>query len=216
MSFLPFGLFWIVNGFRYGEALHPGPTHDCITLAAINPTTLLHKVPDLVELGANVIVASETAATRAVQCTVTRQMPARHFVSHWGPPVLIGLVFLPDVLVYVGRPWALPSSLISPAGDLLTRSPTSCPAVAEVSESFIRLANFEFRMIALYGILECLPEASLRNNLLLSWAYQRATGVRVPALYRTLSLRLKAFQHGRLSSAWVGLSFTSMLLKRYS
>ena len=171
--------FWFP---RFGEATNPGPGLDSVAFAAINPTTILHKVPELLELGAHVVVASETAANRAVQSTVTRQLRQHKFRCHWGPPVPdrvnadTGRVGMRGAALGTATFSALPSR--SSLEDLPDFMSSSC----RISESFIRLFNFEVRIIALYGFPQCLPDAALKNNLLLSWAHQRATGSRIPTL----------------------------------
>ena len=127
-------------------------------------------------------MASETAATRAVQSTVTRQLREHRFACHWGLPV-------PDrPCLSNGRPGlrgaALGTAIFSslPSRGPLEALPESMASSCRISESFVRTAGFEFRVIALYGVPECLPDSSLRNNLLLSWAHQRATAVRVPTV----------------------------------
>ena len=174
-----------MGGFRFGEAANPGPGLDSVTFAAINPTTILHKVPELLELGAHVVVASETAANRAVQSTVTRQLRQHKFRCHWGPPV-------PDrVNADTGRVGmrgaALGTAIFSalPSRSSLEDLPDFMSSSCRISESFVRLSNFEVRIIALYGFPQCLPDAALKNNLLLSWAHQRATGSRIPNLRST-------------------------------
>ena len=53
---------------------------------------------------------------------------------------------------------------------------------AEFLNVFVRVRDLEIKCITVYGLPRCLPEASAKNNLLLAWAYQRATVSCVPAL----------------------------------
>ena len=64
-------LFFGLDGFRYGEALRPGPRSAAvapvITFAVINPTTILDKEWQVSQVSADVIIASETSANARVQ-----------------------------------------------------------------------------------------------------------------------------------------------------
>jgi len=58
------------NGVRIGEAKNPGPTEsnmENFRLALVNPTTLLHRKEDLLQLNADAIALAETSATAKVQ-----------------------------------------------------------------------------------------------------------------------------------------------------
>ena len=57
----------------------------------------------------------------------------------------------------------------------------------------------EIRVLTVYGVPRCLPEASLRNNVLLTWLYERATSSRIPTLiggdFNTNPMWLPAWRH---------------------
>ena len=172
---------WLLRGFRYGEALHPGPSVS-VTLAVVNPTTILHKTPELMELGADILVLSETAATRAVQHSVSRELRQRKFVAWWGSPC-------PDrVNVDTGRPGlrgaALGTAVITslPSRGPLNSFPDYMSSSCRINECFVRVGDLELRIIALYGFPRCLPDASVKNNELLAWAYTRMCATKVPTL----------------------------------
>ena len=60
--------------------------------------------------------------------------------------------------------------------------PSEMQASCRITECFVRLHDFEVKCITIYGVPRCLPDAAAKNNLLLAWAYQRATVSCVPAL----------------------------------
>ncbi|CAE7263872.1 unnamed protein product, partial [Symbiodinium sp. CCMP2456] len=65
-----------------------------------------------------------------------------------------------------------------PLQDLPAEMLSSC----RIAECFVRLHGFEVKIISVYGVPRCLPSAAEKNNLLLAWAFQRATVSCVPAL----------------------------------
>ena len=69
-------------GFRFGEAKHPRPAE--VSLAVINPTTVLHKAGEILSLGVGVVLASETAATRAVQSQMGYELRLKGIQTVWG------------------------------------------------------------------------------------------------------------------------------------
>ena len=83
-------------GFRFGEALNPGPGQHCephattilaeFSVCALNPTAVLNKSRNILDIGANVYCLSETSATKFVQNEVDRQL-AKPFRAHWGAAV---------------------------------------------------------------------------------------------------------------------------------
>ena len=204
-----------MGGFRFGEATNPGPGLDSVTFAAINPTTILHKVPELLELGAHVVVASETAANRAVQSTVTRQLRQHKFRCHWGPPV-------PDrVNADTGRVGmrgaALGTAIFQPclADPLLKTCPTSCPAVvvfpslSSVSPilkcglSHFTVFRNAFLMLPLRIIFCCPGHISV------------PLGREYRPWWQATSMHLcRVFLYGPLSSSWAGLSCMTSCYRR--
>lgn len=82
-SRLPMLLHAWIFSCRVGEASHPGPYTICIT----NPTAVYKKVSDLVKFGGDVILASETSATIAVQSTVQFEFAKFKFKSFFSQPV---------------------------------------------------------------------------------------------------------------------------------
>ena len=92
-------------GFRFGEALHPGPqadlrryfpvegspppaqtepaqqspVTDCCTFAVVNPTSVLHKAKCFEQLGADVLILSETSAVEHAQRMTTSAMRPLQF-----------------------------------------------------------------------------------------------------------------------------------------
>ena len=82
---LPMAFFARFFGTCVGQASNPGPGK--LRLAIVNPTAVLKKVGDLLELGANIIVAAETSETELTQKQVTQSFLQKKFRCFWSPPV---------------------------------------------------------------------------------------------------------------------------------
>ena len=101
-----------MRGVRIGEASHPGPStprpqptllsywgaqpaptssrppSDRLTVVVANPTAVLGKVHELLELRAHVLLLAETSAVSSTQSTLTAQLRPHNFRCHWSAPVL--------------------------------------------------------------------------------------------------------------------------------
>ncbi|OLQ11845.1 hypothetical protein AK812_SmicGene4284 [Symbiodinium microadriaticum] len=64
----------------------------------------------------------------------------------------------------------------------LSALPAPMDLSCRLSEAFVRLHCLDVKVITIYGVPRCLPEAAAKNDLLLAWAYQRATLSCVPAI----------------------------------
>ena len=206
---MPGGLPWITFrlrmslwfiGFRFGEATHPGPSSvgSSVTLAVVNPTTILDKEWQMNQVGADVLIASETSANARVQQIMSHRFRGLGFSCLWGHPTetrhhtTIGKAMLRSYALGVAAFSKLPCRpAVQPLPDHMSMS-------CRISECFVRLHCVEIKIISVYGVPRCLPEAAQRNNLLLAWAYQRATVSCVPALvagdFNTCPTDLPAWQ----------------------
>ena len=167
---------------RIGEAKNPGPSMGTdIVVAVINPTAIRNKAEIVSEVGAHVVLASETSATALTQQYMRTPFRKEGFACYWGPPVpeqvqtksgqcLRGLSLGTAVYTRLpGRPSPRP---FSPEQD------ASC----RISECFVRFGCMEVRVVVVYGWPVSTPEAAARNNLLLAWAYERVTSSSLPAI----------------------------------
>ena len=80
-------------GYRFGEALHPGPTRmkDAIRFCVTNPTCVSKKFHVYEELltkhSCHLVSLSETAATATIQAKLARQLRPLKASALWSPPV---------------------------------------------------------------------------------------------------------------------------------
>ena len=109
---------WMI-GFRYGEALNPGPASCAtVTFAVINPTTILDKEWQIQQVGADVLLASETSANQKVQKIMSSKLRGLGFRCMWGAPAadrfhnttgqhMLSRGWLPSLVCPVVRPCIL-------------------------------------------------------------------------------------------------------------
>ena len=192
-------------GQRIGEALHPGPRQqslltsffgnqpeetatttdkrgDTCVFAVVNPTSVLHKAHLFQELGADVVLMSETSAVSRVQQVTGQALSKLGFRCHWGHavachsraedtgPTLRGLA------AGVAIASRLPSRKSRPdfAADVL--------ATCRLTEAFVRLGALEVRLITIYGCPLSQLDARERSEELLQHALHRATQNAMPCI----------------------------------
>ncbi|OLQ12224.1 hypothetical protein AK812_SmicGene3898 [Symbiodinium microadriaticum] len=196
-------------GFRYGEALNPGPASCAtVTFAVINPTTILDKEWQIQQVGADVLLASETSANQKVQKIMSSKLRGLGFRCMWGAPTAdrfhntTGQHMLRSYAQGVAAFSRLPCRppLHPLADDLLA----SC----RITECFVRVQALDIKLIVIYGVPRCLPDAAQHNDHLLSWAYQRASISCVPTIiggdFNTLPQDLPAWE-SFANRGWVEL-----------
>ena len=171
-------------GFRFGEALHPGPgpATSLVTVAVINPTTVLHKAEAIASVQSHLVLAAETAATTAVQQLMNSELRMMGFHSHWSSPVPDR--FHPGTAKPGLRGAAMGTAAFSllPSRGALTDFTPEQLGSCRISECLVRFNAVEVRCITLYGYPRCLPFAAERTNHLLSWAFNRACESSIPCL----------------------------------
>ena len=164
-------------GTRVGEASNPGPHGQTeITFAVINPTAILNKASTVAEVNAHVVLAT-------FQTQLAMRMPFQRlgYKCYWSRPV-------PEQQqVKVGlckRGLSTGTAVFSrlPSRGAIQPFAPEQDASCRISECFVRVGSIEIKVIVVYGWPSSTPEAAVRNNLLLAWAYERATSCTVPAL----------------------------------
>ena len=93
--------------------------------------------------------------------------------------------------------------------------PPELLASCRITECFIRVRALDVKVITVYGVPRCLPDAADHNNRLLAWAYQRATISCVPAIiggdFNTLPQDLPAWE-AFAQQGWMELGEFSALV----
>lgn len=80
---------YFANNMRIGEASNPGPTQeqDNYRLAFVNPTAILHRVSDVMDLQSDIVALAETSATAPTQIKVAQTSKQYGYSCTWSPPV---------------------------------------------------------------------------------------------------------------------------------
>ena len=179
---MPFVPFW-GHSFRYGEALHPGPTVPrLIRLAVCNPTSVRGKEPDLVQLDADVICLSETSAVASVQHTVACHMSRRGFRTFFGQPVPPHAGEAATGFSVRGAAGGVAVMTKLPARLSPEPFPDALHVTTRAVECFLRFGPLEVRMITLYGVPSTHVDAKHANNALLQATFRRLAATSVPTL----------------------------------
>ena len=163
---------------RIGEADNPRPSgkkmrHRNVTCVVTNPTCIYNKSTDLAELAADVLILSETAATKAVQAIETQKLRAKGYQSIWGHPV-------PPQLHT-----ATEESLRGAAAGVSIHSRFPCRSSAHedttdwfysgrCQHAFIQFPTLEVQICNLYGFPASTGFAKGRTNSLLEHVIQRS------------------------------------------
>ena len=174
--------FSCLLGCRIGEAQNPGPgIHTDVQFAVINPTAVLNKAEVISEVGAHVVLASETSATLLTQQSMRGPFQQQGFQCFWGHPV-------PEQVQTKSSQCKRGLSIGTAVFSKLPGRPSPTPlspeqeASCRISECFVRVGPVEIKVVVIYGWPTGTPEAAARNNLLLAWAYERVTASSIPAI----------------------------------
>ena len=193
-------------GFRWGEALHPGPSgqtsirqffgprdrpepdvpapddSSCV-FAVVNPTSVLHKVPVLLRTGADIIAMSETSAVCQVPAVYSKNLSADTTTRSIG-----GL----PVPSHTREDCSHPTMRGLAAGvALASRLPSHCSrpglppdaaATCRLSECFVRLGALQVRVLTIYGVPLSHQDARQRTEDLLAMAAAQATQNALPCI----------------------------------
>ena len=168
-SRLPMLFFAFFFACRVGEASNPGP----IRMAVVNPTAVLKKVPDLMELGADIICAAETSATQITQQTVTKSFSQHGVRSFWSPPVASQFETMDGRPSFRGE--ALGSAVFTslPARVLRVDIPVALSNSQRFSCAVVRIHDRDILFISLYGfagVAKFQREVKM-NDLLLTYVW---------------------------------------------
>ncbi|CAE7736117.1 unnamed protein product, partial [Symbiodinium sp. CCMP2456] len=153
-----------------------------LRLAVINPTSLLHKDREILDLGQDVILASETSAVEAVQRIVAHKLRPAGFTTLWSAPVSPHQGQRENQSTLRGH--AAGVALISRLPARKSFVPLE-PQVAQASrllESHLRIGQFELRVFVVYGYPANYQDAGGRNAALLLEVLRRLIACPVPAI----------------------------------
>ena len=196
-------------GFRFGEAKNPGPQTDlfryfpqpngappptvpsplteghradCCTFAVVNPTSVLHKANCLKEVGADVLILSETSAVEQTQKCTTAAMRKLNFKCMWGRPVPSHYREGSHKVSLRGYAAGVAVMSQAPCRNSRPAMPPAALETCRIMDCFVRLGALEVRVLAVYGFPLSQADAKARTNELLQMAWERASATAVPCI----------------------------------
>ena len=177
-SRLPMSLHAWTFSCRVGEASHPGPK--TIRLCITNPTAIYKKVSDLVKFGGDVILASETSATIAVQSTVQFEFAKFNFKSYFSQHVASKIETSDLRPSFRGEP--LGTAIFSKLPSRVAR--VDIPPPLWDSQRFccsiVRFGQLEVCVVSIYGFQKKTQNGKKVNDILLSYVYRVVKEIGLP------------------------------------
>ena len=196
-------------GLRIGEASHPGPSQptqttlrsfwgpddstaeapsqlseggDILHVAIANPTAILGKFAEILELQAHVVAMAETSAVCSTQDSLTPRLRAKGFRCHWSAPVQ----------PHATSPGLTESRRGCPGGTaVLSQVPSHYPFQSVPTElwetqryvdSVVRIGTLAIRVASVYGYPSNHPDALVKNQALFSMVLLRLAPSKMPFL----------------------------------
>ena len=162
------------RGFRFGEALHPGPDSDralcrSLTLSLVNPTTVYQKEDDLLDLDADILCLAETAATRTVQIAFNQAIRTTSYRTFWSAPVPDKITRSDPTLGHTLRGDNLGTAIMTRLPSRITRH-TFPPAVwdtCRLNSVVVSTGVMDILIVSTYFQTGKSAEAKIVNNQLL-------------------------------------------------
>ncbi|CAE7774452.1 unnamed protein product, partial [Symbiodinium sp. CCMP2456] len=155
------------------------PVHTDFRLAVVNPTAVLGKEADILDLQQDMVLLSETSAVERAQRLAASAFGKAQCYSQWSPPVPPHATGQDSL-----RGHAEGTAVISkyPLRGSFAGRPEIWQGSCRLVEAIARVGWFSFRVIAVYGFPANRAEAALRNDELFRWALQVATRDHLPAI----------------------------------
>ena len=153
-----------------------------VRIAVINPTSLLHKDREILDLGQDIILASETSAVEAAQRLVSSKLRPAGLNTVWSAPVAPHQAQREHQTTLRGH--AAGVALISrfPARKSFVPLDSQIEQAARLIETHVRIGQCELRVFVLYGFPANYQDAGSRNAALLQEVLHRLLACPVPAI----------------------------------
>ena len=210
-SFCCYGALGPFTGCRVGEAKNPGPNlprgqqdirhflgqtpqqpefrqphaateRHLFTLGVANPTSVLHKDPEISQLGADLLFLSETSAVARTQHIMRARLRQTGFSVVWGHPVQSHDSAASQEQSLRGHAAGVAIVSSGQAHLPVPQMPTKMLATQRLVEAMIRFGPIEIRSIAVYGFPRNRSGYLEQNQLLLNMALQRVQVSGVPTV----------------------------------
>ena len=170
------------RGIRFGEALHPGP--DDLRFAICNPTSLTHKAEAFgalrEQLHCHFIGASETSATKPVQCLAKRQMRQLGYHSAFTTAAPSLRARADQQISLRGKATGCAAFCIAPLRH--ARCSQQLQPGLDLRLLHVIVDEWKIQLIIIYGLAQSNSGAQEFNDSLLATATQRVQQVNLPAI----------------------------------
>ena len=169
---------------RVGEAKNPGPEEKSgeqyVTMSVCNPHAILSHKKELLAHKSQMIFASETSATIAVQHEFSKNIGYDNYTCYWSEPVASRFATRDDSFSLRGE--SLGTAIITslPSRKLRTKINPEFLATCRISAGVVQFAGADILVISLYGYPAGTSDRKRLNDLLLARAYDLVTKISLP------------------------------------
>ncbi|CAE7239566.1 unnamed protein product [Symbiodinium sp. CCMP2592] len=153
-----------------------------VRIAVINPTAILHKDRELLDLDQDIVLASETSAVAAAQRIVAHKLRPAGFTTVWSAPVAPHQSQREHRTTLRGHASGVALFSRFPARKSFVPLEAQVDQSARLLESHVRVGHFEFRAFVVYGFPANYQDAGSRNAALLQDVLRRLLDCPVPAI----------------------------------
>ena len=171
------------SAFRWGEALHPGPTY---RFAITNPTSIVSKFDHYAQLKSDydidVFVAAETSATAVAQRAFSRQLRSLSMKVGWSVPVPDQFDTLSGSASFRGKAMGVAAISTLPIRDAIATLTPGITAMSRLSHHVVTFGIMQVQILAIYGFPSTYRDSQERNSQLLSHALQAADCLPLPVI----------------------------------
>lgn len=169
---------------RVGEAKNPGPLRKSkeqyITMSVCNPHAILSHKKELLEHKSQLIFASETSATKAVQHEFSHNIGNDSFTCYWSEPVASRFSTRDDSFSLRGESLGTAVVTSLPSRKLRTQIDPELFATCRISAGIVQFAGADILVVSIYGYPAGTSDRKRLNDLLLARAYDLITKTRLP------------------------------------
>ena len=169
--------------FRWGEALHPGPTY---RFAVTNPTSVVSKFDHYARLkeqyDIDVFVAAETSATAVAQRVFSQKIRSLSMKVGWSVPVPDQFETLSGASSMRGKASGVAAFSSLPIRDAIDTLPVEVTAMSRLSHHVVTLGVMHVQLIVVYGFPATYRDSHDRNCQLLQNALQASDCLPLPTI----------------------------------
>ena len=189
---------------RVGEAKNPGPTQQ-LRFAITNPTSIVSKCSSYQYLhqahNADIMLASETAATGLSQKIFSSKMKPAKLRVNWSTPAPDQFERLDGRNSLRGKAIGVAIITSLPIRDAVGTVPQDLTATSRIKHAIVDFGCMQIQIVTLYGLPGTYPQSHQFNNDLLLGALEATSHIHLPTViggdFNTDPTQLPAFAEAR-------------------